>query len=260
MKLQFLTPRLVLIVAGVALGLGARFLLGPPPSDDSPPRNISRPLAPADPDELDLPLINKDGTPVHTGETPAAPQSDQSGLVPAVQLPGQLRWSNQASPTIATFDWSSEFTHDPNAVFESHGEKLCASGCAVSRHPTRELSAEEYWQLLESYQRGSLDRSNQALESLLFFGAQTRHLINQHGLASLDRSHAEFLWEQLQTTRATISLRVVDRQGRVRSWLDQSTVPFDRRHIFEMATSDLQPLVTSGTVKRVGLDHLWVRL
>jgi len=37
-------------------------------------------------------------------------------------------------------------------------------------------------------------------------------------------------------------------------------VPFDRRHVFEMKTNSLQPLVTSGTVKRVGLNHAWIRL
>jgi hypothetical protein len=46
----------------------------------------------------------------------------------------------------------------------------------------------------------------------------------------------------------------------VRSWLDPTEVPFDRRHVFEMEASGVQPLVTSGTVKRVGLYHLWTRL
>jgi hypothetical protein len=37
-------------------------------------------------------------------------------------------------------------------------------------------------------------------------------------------------------------------------------VPLDRRHVFKMDTKDLPPLITSGTVKRVGLHHLWTRL
>ena len=37
-------------------------------------------------------------------------------------------------------------------------------------------------------------------------------------------------------------------------------VPLDRRHVFELTPADLQPLVASGTVKRVGLHHIWTRL
>jgi len=57
-----------------------------------------------------------------------------------------------------------------------------------------------------------------------------------------------------------ISLRILDEAGRVRSRINGVRVPLDRRHVFEMENEGLQPLVTSGTVKRVGLDHLWTRL
>ena len=38
-------PRLGLIVAGVALGLLARLVLGPPDGNNRPPRSIDRPIA-----------------------------------------------------------------------------------------------------------------------------------------------------------------------------------------------------------------------
>jgi len=52
----------------------------------------------------------------------------------------------------------------------------------------------------------------------------------------------------------------LDEAGEVRSWLPATRVPLDRRHEFDMEVHDVQRLITSGTVKRVGLDHLWTRL
>ena len=42
--------------------------------------------------------------------------------------------------------------------------------------------------------------------------------------------------------------------------LVRDAVPLDRRHEFDMQVNNVQPLITSGTVKRVGLYHLWNRL
>jgi hypothetical protein len=99
-----------------------------------------------------------------------------------------------------------------------------------------------------------------ALDELIYFGNQTRQYIIDEGLDSLDQEHADFLTDQLRATHAIIQIRVVDEQGVIRTWLPKTRVPFDRRHVFDMEENNLQPLVTSGTVKRVGLDYLWVRL
>ena len=57
-----------------------------------------------------------------------------------------------------------------------------------------------------------------------------------------------------------MEVRVVDEHREIRCWLLPTSVPFDRRHVFELETANVQPLVVSGTVKRVGLNHLWTRL
>ncbi|MCA9264359.1 MAG: hypothetical protein KDA60_10945 [Planctomycetales bacterium] len=152
------------------------------------------------------------------------------------------------------------FEHDPRAIFEPHGTQVCASGCAVSRHPTPRLQRLEFDLLLQRYARQPMDDSSLALETLLFYGPQTQAMIVQAGLRGLDEERREFLLQELRREHAEVSIRVVDEQGVLRGWVDRVRVPLDRRHVFAMQTRDLPAFVTSGTVKRVGLDHLWTRL
>ena len=247
MKERFFKSRLGLVATGIALGYLARIVLGAPAEEAGPTRTIDRPL-PAnvefEEEVIDLPII-KD----HEDE-------NESGLVPPIRLPGML----PSQPMTPGQLLSDEFAHDSAALFEPHGEELCASGCAASRHPTEKLSLEHFEDLLVAYTYEPMDQTNNALEELLYFGPQTRKMIELHGVGNLDSTRAEFLWEQLKYNRAKISIRVVDDSGEARTWIEPTEVPFDRRHVFEMKTKNVQALVTSGTVKRVGLNHIWCRL
>lgn len=149
---------------------------------------------------------------------------------------------------------------DDRAVFEPHGEQVCASGCAVSRHPTEELTTHHYHQLLDQFADDPISEDSNALETLLFFGRQTSEMIDNEGTGLLDPWRAAFLRAELSQTHAKIAIRVVDENGDVRTSLPSTRVPLDRRHVFSMDVNNVQPLVTSGTVKRVGLYHLWTRL
>ena len=153
-----------------------------------------------------------------------------------------------------------DFAHDRTAEPHGHGENMCASGCAASRHPTAPLSADAFRQLLLDYQQIAPTGDNEALEKILFHGRQSRNHWKIQRAASIDPLWRMVLDEELQKTHVLISLRILDESGRVRSGMSHIRVPLDRRHVFEMEREGLQPLVTSGTVKRVGLDHLWTRL
>jgi len=153
-----------------------------------------------------------------------------------------------------------DFSSDERALFEPHGEQVCASGCAVSRHPTKELTKTVYRQLLGQFLREPISEDSHALESLLFYGRQTREMLSTVGIGPLDPQRAAVLQQELARTHAKISIRVVDENGVVRSSLPETSVSLDRRHVFSMNVNKVQPLVTSGTVKRVGLNHLWTRL
>jgi hypothetical protein len=152
------------------------------------------------------------------------------------------------------------FTHDAAAHFHPHGDQVCASGCAASRHPTKQLTEDRFRRLLREYADQASNESGPALDELLFYGPQSANFIDRFGVEPLDQERATCLRSQLQFTHAKIAIRVIDSNGRRRTWLDPTSVPLDRRHVFEMETDQLQPLVTSGTIKRVGLDRLWTRL
>ena len=265
MKLSFLGPSITLICAGILLGFVARMVLGVPDTSETPAREIARPLPEKMEEVIDLPIL-RDGKEVSV-EGPEA-EEGISGMVPPILLPGQLPFPTKNNSSFgeppngltALASGDDQFAHDPEAIFHSHGEKICASGCAASSHPTETLTEDRFWTLLDEYKLEPMDQTNNALEALLYYGPQTGKYILDHGVGSLDERRARFLWEQLKCSKAKVSLRLIDNEGSVRSWLAPTSVPFDRRHVFDMKTNDLQPLVTSGTVKRVGLNHAWVRL
>lgn len=184
-------------------------------------------------------------------------------LIPAVAFTDALPATDKSPESTEKFGsrpTERRYVHDKRAHFHAHGQQLCASGCALSRHPTKTLTADKYRQLLRSYATGPLDESNLALETLLYFGRQTEQFLNFDSGSTLDSRRRQFLRQQLSRTHATVAIRVVDEQNEVRVSLPPTRVPLDRRHVFEMDKGNLQPLVTSGTVKRVGLEHLWTRL
>ncbi|MEC7500162.1 MAG: hypothetical protein VX970_00425 [Planctomycetota bacterium] len=168
-------------------------------------------------------------------------------LVPPIQL------TNAAN-------LSGVFAHDPQAMPHPHGEIICASGCAVSRHPSGRLTPTAFNALLDTYQQSRPTEENAALEEILFYSRQSRKYWQRHRDACPDPLWKRVLDDELKKTHVLVSLRVLDESGAIRSKLTNVRVPLDRRHVFAMQNEGLQPLVTSGTVKRVGLDHLWTRL
>ena len=155
---------------------------------------------------------------------------------------------------------SAAFAHDPQAVSHPHGETLCASGCAVSRHPSGRLTPTTFTTLLNVYQQSPPTGDNGALEEILFYSRQSRKYWQRHRDACPDPLWQRVLDDELKKTHVLVSLRILDESGMIRSKLTNVRVPLDRRHVFQMQSNGLQPLTTSGTVKRVGLDHLWARL
>jgi hypothetical protein len=156
----------------------------------------------------------------------------------------------------------TDTTSDPRAHFHPHGDQICASGCAASRHPTETLTIERFKKLAVEFDNSNVNGDQDclmALETLLYFGPQTRRMLDRFPRVISGKNRLA-LTEQLKTTHARISIRVVDEFGTIRSWIPPTRVPFDRRHVFEMESINLQPHVASGTVKRVGIDRLWTRL
>lgn len=247
MKRSYFKSSLLLVLFGICLGNLARLIMGAPDDGQEFPRKFPRPLPenfqPSDKDEdPDLQLSQHP-----FGDYDLVPPIISSSL-------HTTAWNSEARPDLSPFD------HDELAIFEPHGDELCASGCALSRHPTGELTPGRFNELLEQYSKQPPDAASQSLEELLYFGPQTQALLDRQRCDVLGIQHAERLAHELTRTHAKISIRVIEQDGTKRCWLPPTRVPFDRRHVFEMKTESLQPLVTSGTIKRVGLNHIWARL
>lgn len=262
---RFLATRSGMILVGIVIGMLARYTLGSPDGDRELEQGFRAPITETSP-LYDLPVKGA-GQKDSDGPDASLPGSSgsESALVPPIKIPGMMTFPNSGSGSDSTQiafspDQADAFTHDSSAAFHAHGEEVCASGCAASNHPTEELTEAHFRKLLVELEYEPMNRTNNALEALLFFGPQTKAMLLEHGYGELDSERAKFLWEELAVTHARISIRVVDQHGEIRTWIQPTRVPFDRRHVFKMETENLQPLVTSGTVKRVGLDHLWTRL
>ena len=145
-------------------------------------------------------------------------------------------------------------------VFEPHGESLCASGCALSRHPTPALEEVNFRKLLGEFASQPMSQESPALEELLYYGPQTSRMLKNHS-GVLDPERQEFLESELSKETVKVEFRITDERGKIRVSLPPTTVPFDRRFVFEpLVTQEFQPPEASGTVKRVGLNHIWQRI
>lgn len=187
------------------------------------------------------------------------PQPRDDALVPPIDLGDYVGRFGKHELSAIQYSYL-DFTSDPRAEFHAHGEKVCASGCAASRHPTGVLSKAKYLWLLRRFAEQPMDETSPALEELMYYGRQTQMWMHKLGTGSLDEERTKLLRAELPRTHAMISFRIIDEYGEVRVYMPPTRVPLDRRHEFRMETKNLPPLITSGTVKRVGRYHLWTRL
>ena len=139
------------------------------------------------------------------------------------------------------------------------GGDVCATGCAALPRSADELSEPELEQALSAFAEAPCGPSG-ALETLLFYGAQTRRWLDD-GRRALPSGHEAHLRTELARTHATLDVRVVDELGVERLRLGERRVPLGvKQHLAVARTRDLQPPEVSGTVRRVGVDRLWARL
>ncbi|MBZ0135276.1 MAG: hypothetical protein K8I27_02745 [Planctomycetes bacterium] len=137
--------------------------------------------------------------------------------------------------------------------------KPTCSSCGDARHPTPPLLLEDYKQLLKQYGLEPMTESA-ALDSLCYYGVQTRDMVKQHGVFGLDAEREAFLREEITRTHAFLSVRVIDENGVVRVSMMRKKAAFDQRshHEIDSAVGVIPPEI-SGTLKRVGLYHIWAR-
>ena len=141
-----------------------------------------------------------------------------------------------------------------------HGNQVCASGCAANAAATKPLTKTEFQRLIAAYAVEPMTDESEALAHLLYYGRQTRVFLKKEGHAPLDDERAAFLDRELKRDHVLVSFRMVDENGKVWAYHPPRRVPLDIRHEFYPDVYGIQPLLTSGTVKRTRLNHLWQRL
>jgi hypothetical protein len=142
-----------------------------------------------------------------------------------------------------------------------HGDQVCASGCALSRHPTARLTSQRFDELVGILIDDPDDVA--AIDELLYFGPQTRARLSRadtENVARLSPTVTAMLQKELRFNQATVMIRLVSKSGEVLANLPEQTVRLDVRHEFDLQEHGIPELVASGTVKRVGRYQLWSRL
>ncbi|BBM82007.1 hypothetical protein [Candidatus Uabimicrobium amorphum] len=134
----------------------------------------------------------------------------------------------------------------------------CVTGCGAIPDTTPAITKDEFMKHLQAFANSPIDEQSLDLETLLFYGKETRKWLPEQSI--LDEDHLRFLQRELQKTHAEIQLRVIDDEGNVRIELEPRIVEIGQKyHEHIHTTHDMQELEISGTIKRVGVHHLWSR-
>ena len=139
--------------------------------------------------------------------------------------------------------------------------KPCKTGCNIATHDIDRLDDATIMALVDDLSNEDQPGPDSpALEALLFHADSVRIFLDQHGPRALGRHHT-LLMRQLAVTHAVIEIKVVDETGRIRAQFAPTRVPLGRKtHHLATKSHELHGLEVSGTVVRVGLEHVWSRL
>ena len=136
----------------------------------------------------------------------------------------------------------------------------CVGSCsAVSDGPSA-VGAAKLRGWLQEFRGQPMSGESQALEALLFHREAARAELESAEALALDPKRRALLERELTRDAAFLEVRVRDTSGRVRLRLAKTRVALDEKQHLALSNDLAQHVEYSGTVKRVGLDHLWVRL
>jgi len=144
---------------------------------------------------------------------------------------------------------------------DQHGTYTCAGGCETAPSMVDgDLSQEQYQAYLEAVSEEPLGTASHALENLLFHADATRFYLETIGAGPLSPEQLAFLEDELARTQVEVSFRVIGEDGEVHAYLEPTTIPLgEKQHAHLHTEGDLGDLEAGGTVRRVGLNHVWSR-
>lgn len=155
----------------------------------------------------------------------------------------------------------TDLTPIPTPPASDAAAKSCGPGCASANDAPGQLSTDEIERLLLRFAAEPMAPGSEALEGLLFAHHQVEPLLKARKTLPLDAKREAFIRRELAKSHAWLDMRIVDAQGVERVRLGAIRVELGvKQHVAPSRLVRLQPLEVSGTVRRVGLDHLWTRL
>jgi len=136
----------------------------------------------------------------------------------------------------------------------------CGTGCSgPTADELHHLSDTDIATFLVEVDAAPIASPTLALESLLFYGADTRGYLSRNDTSAFDAAKIAWLRAELERDEVTVTMRLVDDEGEVRGSLEQRVPMAEKQHLKMDDTGTLGRLAINGKVKRVGVDHLWAR-
>ena len=189
-------------------------------------------------------------------------------LLGALLLAAAPLWPRPADSGDAPLPSPDDTGHSSEHTFEHTGprhpdaELVCATGCNAAPEPDDgHLTLARYRELLATW--SSVDDAARAAarDELFFHGERVLELAKTHGTFELTPEERDALLVEAGRLHARLSVRFTNAADETRLLLDDVRVPLgEKQHLFPEFTRDLEPPEVSGTVRRVGAEHLWVRL
>lgn len=139
-------------------------------------------------------------------------------------------------------------------------DKDCETGCAATPSTEPAMTQKRLQQLLQAYASEPLKPGSKALEVLLFHGYHLGGMMPTKRPFPLSKKHWSFLQKELKKTHARLSFRIVDEFGVKRISFDQKIKIGGHFHVEAKVHKNIQRPGFGGKIKRVGLNHLWVRI
>lgn len=148
-------------------------------------------------------------------------------------------------------------SNPPNKPQVSHPSK-CGS-CSHTKYQDPSLTQEEITNLLVGWKKQNW-QGGEYVEKLLYYQSQIEPQLDKFR-SLLPPTQLEFLQREMKRQTVEIEIRAIDQQGNIYAHLKPQQVPLGvKQHLQVTPSTSLQPHEFNGTVKRVGKDHLWVRM
>lgn len=178
---------------------------------------------------------------------------------PATKTTKKKKTSKPAKPALPPT--SRPVPKKKTAKPDEEGQGSCVGSCSAVKDDHPDLPTHRYHELIAQFAKQPLSEKSKALETLLFHHARAQTLLADHGAPGLDEKRRALLARELKRTHAWLEARLIDEHGVVRVHLKPTRVPLGiKQHLWPKDVVAIQPTEVSGTVKRVGLYHLWTRL